>query len=517
MAVPQAILTALALVALSACGGGGQSTASGDWLTYNKDLNGDRFSNLSAISTKNVAQLQKVCHVQLESGGTFQSGPLIVDGTMYLTTFHGTYALNPETCATKWHDTYTPRGPEAFNTNRGVAYMNGMLFRGFQDGHLKALDAATGKTLWDVPVGDAKKSEFLSSAPLAWDGMVITGIAGADWGSRGRVMAFDAKTGKQLWRFDLIPQGSEPGADTWGKAETASTGGGSTWTTYTLDPTSGALYVPVGNPAPDFSNQYRPGDNLYTDSIVVLDAHTGKLRWYHQFVANDSHDYDIGAAPALITTSAGKHLVLVGAKNAMLYALDPSTHQIVWQTPVSERQNVTKPPTLAGIHVCPGWIGGVEWNGPAYDPQTNDVYVNSVHACATYKVGEVRYTQGSFFLGGAIVMDPLKSWYGWTTALDADTGKIAWRYKAPTPMIAAVTPTAGGLVFTGDMNGTVLAFDARSGAQLFSAHVPGAMAGGVVTYTQGGKQYVMVESGNTSRTLWSTTGSPNVTIFALRT
>jgi glucose dehydrogenase len=201
----------------------------------------------------------------------------------------------------------------------------------------------------------------------------------------------------------------------------------------------------------------------------------------------------------------------------MLYALDQRTHQIVWQQPVCERENVDKTPTTAGVHVCPGWIGGVEWNGPAYDPQINALYVNSVHACATYKLGEVRYTAGSFFLGGALSMDPLKGWYGWTSAVDADSGQFIWRYRAHTPMIAAVTPTSGGLLFTGDMNGTVLAFDARSGKQLFSAHVPGAMAGGVVTYMDSGAQYLMVESGNTSRTLWNTTGSPTVTIFSNRT
>lgn len=510
------MLLVIAVCVVCSCSGGRQAgpPPNSEWLAYNGSLDGTRYSDLSSLSVQNVGHLKKVCQVKLESGGTFQSGPLLVHGTMYLTTFNGTYALDPATCATKWHNVHKPLGPEAFNTNRGVAYLDGKVFRGFQDGHLAAFDAATGKQLWDVTVGNAKKSEFLSSAPIAWESMVFSGIAGADWGSRGRMMAFDAKTGRPIWRFDLIPAGKETGASTWGNADSVSTGGGSTWTTYALDTHDGSLYVPVGNPAPDFSKDYRPGINLYTDSIVVLDAKTGKLKWYHQFVANDSHDYDIGASPALVTTSGGKHLVVVGAKNGMLYALDRDSHEVVWRLPVSERSNVDKPPTIAGVHICPGWIGGVEWNGPAYDPQTNDIYVNSVHACATYKIGEVRYTQGSFFLGGAIVMDPLKTWYGWTTAINADTGKIVWRFKAPTPMIAAVTPTAGGLVFTGDMNGTVLAFNAQNGKQLFEASVPGTMAGGVVTYMDSGKQYLMVESGNTSRALWSTTGSPNVTIFS---
>lgn len=510
------LLLGFSLCGIFACSANTQSVSHDtDWSTYNRTLGGERYSDLSSISAQNVAGLRRVCQVKLESGGTFQSGPLLINGTMYLTTFHGTYALDPTTCATKWHNDHKPLGPEVTNTNRGVAYLDGMVFRGFQDGHLSAFDATSGRQVWDTTVGDAKKSEFLSSAPIAWNGMLFTGIAGADWGSRGRMMAFDSKSGKQLWRFDLVPTGREPGAETWGNARSATTGGGSTWTTYALDTRDGSLYVPVGNPAPDFSNRYRPGKNLYTDSVVVLDSKTGRLKWYHQFVANDSHDWDIGASPVLATTKGGKHLVIVGAKNSLLYALDRDSHQIVWQVPISERQNVDKAPTVEGVHICPSWIGGVEWNSPAYDPQTNDVYVNAVHVCGTYKLGEVRYTQNQFFLGGAIAPDPVKAWYGWTTAVDADTGKITWRYKAESPMIAAVTPTGGGLVFTGDMSGTVMAFDAANGKRVFKASVPGAMAGGVVTYLNNSKQYVMVESGNTSRTLWSTTGSPVVTIFSL--
>jgi alcohol dehydrogenase (cytochrome c) len=190
----------------------------------------------------------------------------------------------------------------------------------------------------------------------------------------------------------------------------AAHGGGSTWTSYSIDQSTGLVYVPVGNPAPDFSSDGRPGSNLYTDSIVALDASTGRLAWYHQFVPHDSHDYDMAAAPAIITTQAGKKLMIAAGKNAMLYAIDLNTHAIVYSLPVSEISNANMLPTVAGVHTCPGWIGGVEWNGPAYDPETNAVYVNSVHLCGLYKRGETPYSKGAPFFGGEFVPDPMAAW-----------------------------------------------------------------------------------------------------------
>ena len=506
---------ALALF-LASCTGANRPQAVAQWQFFNGDLAGGRYAQLSAIDTSNVHLLQPVCNYKMPESGAFQTGPVVVDNVMYVTSMHATVALDAATCAVKWSDMHKAQGPEPYNTNRGVAYLDGKVFRGFQDGHLTAFDAATGKILWDVVAGDAKKAEFLSAAPVAWNGMVFIGIAGADWGDRGRMMAFDAGDGHRIWSFDLIPTGSQTGANTWGKADSAATGGGSTWTTYSLDTSSGELYVPVGNPAPDFSPQYRPGDNLFTDSVVVLDAKTGKLGWYHQFVKNDSHDWDIAAAPPLITTKGGKQLAIATGKDAMLYALDRTNHNLVYSTAVSERENTTAVPTAAGVHVCPGWIGGTEWNGPAYSPDTNLLYDPSVSVCGTYKIGEARYTQGSFFLGGAFVPDPPAKSHGWLTAIDADSGKVAWKYRSPTPMIGAVTVTKTGLVFTGDLNGNLMAFDAANGKKLASVKTPGAIAGGIVTYDDGGTQYVATTSGNISRLTWGSLGSPSIYVYAIK-
>ncbi len=515
-------------IALSACGGTkvtkttqtvthvAASTAMTGWATYNGNVQSTRFAPESSIDASNVRRLARVCSVKMPETGAFQTGPVIVGKTMYVTTLHDTLAIDATSCRVLWTNSHKPKAPELYNTNRGVAYDAGRVFRGYQDGTVEALDASTGRVIWTIVAADPKKSEFFSAAPIAWNGVLYLGIAGADWGARGRMMAFRESDGKQIWRFDLIPQGSELGANTWGKASTAATGGGSTWTTYSLDPATDLLYVPVGNPAPDFSPEYRPGANLYTDSIVALDARSGKLAWYHQFVANDSHDYDMAAAPALITTRAGTPLVVAAGKNAMLYALDSSSHAMRYALPVSEIRNARSRPTFAGVHVCPGWIGGVEWNGPAYDPQTNALYVNSVHACGTYKLGEARFTGGDTFLGGEFVPDASKTWYGWVTAVDADSGHVLWKYRSPTPMIGAITPTAGGVVFTGDLDGNLLVFDARTGHKLLSLSTGRAIAGGVVAYEVGGTEYVACTSGNVSRLAWGVLGAPSIDVFTLR-
>ncbi len=504
--------------AVLSAGCGHQKSASlpsnDDWPSYNRDLQSDRFSPLDDITPANAPALKRVCSVKMPEGGSFQTGPIEVAGTLYVTTLHDTLAINAVNCVVIWQNSYTPQAREIYNSNRGVALDDGLLFRGYQDGHLAAIGAQDGKSIWNVTVGEGAKAQFLSAAPIVWHGMVFEGIAGADWGSRGRMMAFEEKTGKELWRFDLIPEGSEAGADTWDRAKTAAHGGGSTWTSYSVDQSNGLVYVPVGNPAPDFSSGERPGANLYTDSIVALDASNGRLAWYHQFVPHDSHDYDMAAAPAIVTTRAGKELMIAAGKNAMLYAVDLNTHAIVYSLPVSEISNTNVLPTAAGVHTCPGWIGGVEWNGPAYDPETNAIYVNSVHLCGLYKRGETPYSSGAPFFGGEFVPDPSSAWYGWVTAIDADTGKVIWRYRSSSPMISGVTPTKGGVVFTGDLDGNLLAFEASSGKKLVAIPTGGAIAGGVVTYRVGDTQYVASTSGNVSRLTWGALGTPAIYIFS---
>ena len=492
-------------------------TGTDSWLMYNKGYLGSRYSTLDQINTDNAKNLKQVCTFQLGTEGTFQPGPVVYQGVMYITTLHNTYALDAKTCKARWTNVYKPSGPETFNTNRGVAIYEGKLYRGTQDGVLLAIDAKTGKTIWKKQELDPEKGEFFSAAPIVWNDRVYLGMAGADWGVRGQMYAFSAKDGSQVWKFDLIPTGEEDGAESWKNPDTTATGGGSSWTSYSLDTKAGLLYVPVGNPAPDFSADYRPGDNLFTDSMIVLDAKTGELKWWHQLVPHDYHDWDTTNV-ALFDTADGKKLVATVGKDGVLHVLDRGTHKLLYKVPVTTLDIIDAPITTEGTHYCPGTVGGVEWNGPAYDPKSNTIFVNSVDWCVTAKLGEVRFIQGQAFTGlanGFGDFDDFSTAHGWTKAIDATTGKERWSYKS-TPMIAAVTPTAGGVVFTGDLNGNFLVLSSSNGNVLYKHSLgENAIAGGVVTYQLGGKQYVAVAAGNSSRTSWHTTGKPTIAVYAL--
>jgi alcohol dehydrogenase (cytochrome c) len=486
----------------------------GPWPTYNNGYDGQRFSAAAQITSANVSTLKRVCEVHLGDAGTFHSGPLVIDDTLYVTTAHTTVALDPRTCAIKWRHVYKPTQEEVYAVNRGVAYLDGGLFRGTTDGRVFALDAKTGKQLWLVKMADPTKGEFFSSAPIAWNGLVFIGPAGSDWGIRGFMLALDAKTGAEKWRFDTVPMGKEAGANSWKNPKTAVHGGGALWTTYTLDTVAGELFVPVGNPAPDYAPDWRPGSNLYTDSLVVLDALTGKLKWYHQFESNDGLDYDFGAAPALYTGVKGAKLVAAGSKDGNVYGIDRATHQVVFKTAVTTIDNAGTRPPPGGL-ACPGPLGGVEWNGPAVDPASRVIYVGAVDFCQIIVAGNPKYIKGQFYFGTTQTPVPSQgAGTGWINAINGDTGRTLWKYHADAPVVSGVTPTAGGVVFAGDMNGNLLALDAKSGAVLYKFNTGGAIAGGVVTYETEGKQYLATTSGNISRgTFSATTGSPKIVIL----
>lgn len=489
------------------------SEATDSWLMYNKGYSGERYSSLRQITAANAAQLQPVCIQQLGESSAVQASPVVYKGTLYMTTTYSTFALDAATCRQKWGKTYAPKGYEPAMANRGVAIADGRVVRGTTDGHLLALDAANGDTLWDIRLVDSTKGYFLSSAPIIWKGLVLIGTAGADWGANAQLFAVDAKDGHIAWTFDEIKP------DTFGGAEPAATGGGSNWTSYALDTESGLLYVPVGNPAPDFAPQYRHGDNLYTDSILVMDAKTGKLDHYYQQIPNDSHDWDTAAAPILfhVEGSNGKSLyTAVSTKGGYLFAYDESTKKLAYKVPTTTIDNADAPPTQQGTHVCPGITGGSEWNGPAFDAASATLYVPSVDWCTDYKLGEIRYSPGQLFFGGAYTPDDIGKAKGWIRAFDAKTGKEKWKYQSDLPVVAAVTPTAGDVLFSGELGGDFIVLDSKSGKKLYSFYTGGPVAGGIVTYEIDGRQYVAVPSGNQSRT-WSPDASPAPTlvIFAL--
>jgi alcohol dehydrogenase (cytochrome c) len=494
--------------------------AAADRPSYNKTLTSERFSDLSQINTKNVGKLKVLCTYDTGRLTAFETGLLMVEGALIGTTEFEIFSINPATCAENWR-THEEYPAYILPTNRGAAYLDGMLFRGTQDGRVLAYDFKTGKRLWEATIGDAKKGEDVPAAPIAWQGLVFIGNAGGDFkGAKGHMYALDAKTGKIVWQFFLVPktegdtvrgpEGASPlDNSTWKNVPGAPISGGGTWTSTTLDPASGLLYVPVGNPAPDYDNSVRQGDNLFTGSVVVLDARTGAYKNHFQLEPRDWHDWDVSNPPALFQTKGGKKLMAVSPKDGFLYGFDRADNKLLYRTPVTRIENVEEPfSTEKDVHFCPGAAGGEEWNSPAYDPVTNLIFTGDVDWCTTVKLQTREEVVGSSIgqpWTGEKSFNPFNVfgeftradgvWAGWLHAVDADTGVWKWRLKSNYPILGAVTPTAGGLVFFGDAGGNFYALDAATGQKLWGQKIGGAIAGGVITYTANGGQKVAVTTG----------------------
>lgn len=486
------------------------------WLGFNNDLASQRYSVLKEINTSNVAGLKEICRIELSDGGSLQSGPILVNGMIYVTTALDTFAVDPATCKQIWKSTHKPVGQMPFVVNRGAAYGNGLLVRGTPDGHLIALDAKTGNVAWEHRIADSSYGEFPSMAPLVWQGVVYMGIAGSDWGMRGRVMAYDLRTGRELWRFQTIPRGKEIGASTWKRPESALTGGGGVWGAMSLDVREGELFVSVGNPAQDFLPKTRPGDNLFTNSLVVLDARTGNVKWWYQAVKNDPWDYDLSSAAVLYPSkSGGRDLVAVAGKDGYLHGLDRTTRKLLFKTAVTTQFKEAPAPTRQGARHCPGNIGGVQWNGPAYDVALNQLVVGAVDWCFISTMTDPDYVRGQLKFGGSTKPAPNEKATGWVTAVDSDTGTVKWKYRTEAPVVAAITPTAGGVTFAGDSAGNFLGFDSASGKVLMSRKLDGALGGGIMTYSVAGKQYVAITTGNISRLTFGGAGNPSLVVWGL--
>ncbi len=507
------IVSIVAAVAVSGAALAQDATPGGQWPSYNNRLNGQRYSPLKQITPDNAAQLGEVCRVQIDGPTSFHSGLVVVDGVIYTNTGAETVALDATTCAVRWKVSHTSDEGTYSPSNRGLAVMGGRVFRGTGDTRLIALDAATGKLLWKNVIGDPGLGEGASAAPLAWDGVVYMGIAGSELGVRGRVMAFDAATGKELWRFNTIPMGNETGAETWTRKESAKTGGGGVWGAMSLDATTGELFVSVGNPWPDIDMGYRPGNNLFTNSMVVLDARTGALKWWHQVSPGDWQDLDLVAAPVLYRDSKIRDLVAIAGKDGYVTAVDRDTRKVVFRTPVTTVEHIYLKPSPEGSKMCPGYAGGVEWNGPGLDLANKLLVVGAVDACFMVKLGKTEYAPGQASFGGTI--EPVGPTTGWITAIDSETGAVRWKYHAEKPVIAGITPTAGGVTLAGDLAGNLLVFNTKTGQLVHKGRAGGAMAGGLVTYDIGGKQYVAFAAGNISRNAFGDLGMPSVVIMTL--
>jgi len=491
----------------------GEST---DWLYHTHDYAGTRYSPLRQITAANAGRLQVACAYQVGSIETFVTGPLVWQGTMYLTTARLTVALDAATCRERWRHTWEPRDEFVWTNNRGVALKDGYLVRGTADGYLLAIDAATGRLLWARQVAKPAEGAQITMSPLVFEDMVIIGPAGSERNVQGWIGAFRLTDGTQVWRFNTIPRPGEPGAETWRNAPGVPVGGGGVWTAPTLDAERGELHVAVGNPAPDLPAELRPGENLYTNSLIVLDVRTGALRWHASLVPSDFHDWDLTQATPLIQVRVGgrtRNAIVTVGKDGILRALDRQTQERLYETPVTTQTDVDKPLTRDGVRSCPGVLGGVEWNGPAYHPGAGLLFTPAVDWCTTFSLADsVRFVPGEMYLGGSIALDTASQ--GWLTAVDASTGKVRWRYRSAKPMVAAVTTTAGGVVLTGENTGDFLAFDAVTGRELYRFNTGGGMGGGIISYAVKGRQYIAATSGRSG--FWfGQTGAPTLFIFAL--
>jgi len=528
------------LLALSACVGAvtaaPPAVQPADWPAYNRTLAGDRYSPLTQLTTENAGQLQLHCAYTLPEVVAFQTGPLVVDGTMYFTSYEGSYAIDAATCKEKWSRHDKSAGPPGLAVNRGFAYLDGRLYRGTADAHVIALDATDGHLVWDRTLDVAQPGISIPMAPIAANGRVYVGNAGGDTvGVTGHVYALDAHDGHLIWRFDVVPAHGAVGA-TWTNKKLP-VSGGAFWTSFTLDAPKGILYVPAGNPAPDFDSLDRTGENLYADSVIAIDAASGRLIAYNQLVKHDSHDWDVDSAPTLVDTRGGRRLIASANKDGLLSILDRSKLgrpaaasddrapiiPLLAQVPTTTRENVDLPLSReAPVHFCPGMGGGTEWNGAAYSPLTDSLFVGAVDLCAHVQLvhdlavpaaGEVWFgSEGSM----ADMTEPSSTARGWLTAYDAKNAHVSWKFKAPHPIVAGVTPTGGDLVFTADLGGDIFALDQRNGLVLWQTSTGQSIGGGLVVYSVGGQELLGVAAGMKSFAWPGSADQSRILVYGLR-
>jgi alcohol dehydrogenase (cytochrome c) len=489
-----------------------------DWLMYGGDYFSQRFSRLTQINRENVKALRPAWIYQPNRLGEapIESSAVVVGGILYITEPPSTVTALDARLGTKiW--SWTPRLPEKLFTigvhrsNRGVAVLGDTVYVGTLDAHLVALDAATGEVRWNTHVDDNGHGYALTGAPRVLNGKVIVGISGGDVDIRGYIDAYDAKTGKRLWRTFTIPAPGEPGSETWGK-DMNGLGGGGTWGSGSFDPDLNLIYWGTGNPAPDYNGSLRPGDNLYTDCVLALDADTGKMKWHFQFTPHDTHDWDSIQVPVLFdATVDGKprKLLALANRNGFYYVLDRVTGAFVAGTPFvtetwakgldKDGRPVLNPdiePTPAGTLLFPDGHGGTNWNSPSYSPFTKMFYVSSREISAYTVSGKDRVDFPGFGGGGRVTLGGDDA-YGAVRALDAVTGKRKWEFKTLAPTQTSTLATAGGLVFSSSDEGNFFALDAATGKLLWDFAVGGTESGSnFVTYQLAGKQYVLAASGD---------------------
>lgn len=485
-----------------------------NWLHYWGNYRGTHYSRLNQITSANVAQLNSRWTHQF-GGNTIQTTPIVVDGMMFVTgPLNNAAALDARTGRTLWR--YTRQLPKVAShctvmTNRGVAILGDRLYMATLDTRLVALDARSGNVVWDIEVDDYRKGFSITHAPLAIDGKIIVGVTSGECALTGFVDAYDAATGKRLWRLHTTPQPGDPARKTWQPEKAADYGGAPTWMTGTYDPGTDTLFWMTGNPGPDFDGSVRGGDNLYASCVLAIDPATGKMKWWFQFSPHDTHDWDANQTPVLIdATVRGKprKLLVTAQRNAFYFVLDRTTGEFLagraftrqtWARGLDDKgRPIVIPntdPTPQGNYVCPDAAGATNWAAPSYDPATG-YFIVSVHdACATYTSVTKDPVPGQGYTGGGQELDAKIGHPGAIRALEATTGVTKWNFPIHTGHHATgVLATAGNVTFASSNDGNLIALDSRTGKYLWHYYTGANIITSPMSYAVNGKQYVALAS-----------------------
>mgnify|MGYP003875102047 CR=1 FL=1 len=510
-----------------------QAPAGATWTTYGGNDWNMRYSGLTKINATNVKSLvpRMIFQTGIARLGSFENTPIVEAGVMYVTTPYNTaIAYDLKTRKELWRyehklgTTIYCCGPN----NRGVAVHGPHVYMGTLDARLVALDKKSGSVVWDIEVADPAFGYSITHAPLVVGNTVIVGVSGGEYGIRGHVTAYDAVTGKQVWRWYSIPApkgdptfddkapngwwGTWPGttpdganlnrnvakekADSAKYADAWTRGGGGVWMTPAYDAESGQIFVAVGNPSPDLDGSQRPGDNLYTDCVVAIDAKTGRTKWYYQTVPHDVWDLD-AVSPPVVTRVGSQKVVVHAGKTGWIYVLDAMTGKLVRRSDafVPQENMFALPTGGQGTRMLPGANGGAEWSPISIDPTLNYAYVAALHQPMWYRTNYAPWEKGRLWLGSAFVAIPGEEQYGLLSAVDLKTGKIAWQKKVPQPMMGGTLSTAGGLTFTGEGNGNFNAYDSKTGALLWQFNAGAGCNAAPMSFEMDGEQFVAVACG----------------------